>query len=139
MTWRVPELLAQAASSDDIYFDAISRVRLDSWSRGRVALVGDAADCVSLLGEGSSLAIAGAATLAESVATQTAGVGAGLRRYEQLHRRRVRPHHRGASAVGHLPVPATHAGVAVRNAAFHAGVLAATAHNRLQAAMSRSG
>jgi 2-polyprenyl-6-methoxyphenol hydroxylase-like FAD-dependent oxidoreductase len=40
------------------------------WHRGRVALLGDACWCVSLLaGQGASLALAGGATVAEELAT----------------------------------------------------------------------
>ncbi|MEV0973220.1 FAD-dependent monooxygenase [Microtetraspora glauca] len=45
--WRVPELLAAALDDPDFYFDALSQVRMDSWSAGRVILVGDAAWCAS--------------------------------------------------------------------------------------------
>ncbi|GAB2999643.1 FAD-dependent monooxygenase [Amycolatopsis acidiphila] len=58
--WRVPQLLERLQATDDLYFDAVSVVDLSTWSQGRVALAGDAASCVSLLGDGSSLAIAGA-------------------------------------------------------------------------------
>jgi 2-polyprenyl-6-methoxyphenol hydroxylase-like FAD-dependent oxidoreductase len=52
--WRVPELLEQVRTTQDLYFDSVSQMRLRSWSRGRVALLGDAAACVSLFGEGST-------------------------------------------------------------------------------------
>ncbi|MFI6296468.1 FAD-dependent monooxygenase [Nonomuraea sp. NPDC050790] len=67
--WRLPELLEQVATTDDLFFDAVSRVRLDTWSRGRVTLVGDAASSVSLFGDGSTLAMAAAYTLAEELST----------------------------------------------------------------------
>ena len=84
--WRVPELLERLRSNDDVYFDAVSRVRLDSWSRGRTVLVGDAASCVSLFGEGSSMAIVGAATLAQALAAHPDDLAAAFHRYEQVHR-----------------------------------------------------
>lgn len=62
--WRVPEILAAARATKQLYFDAVSRVDLPTWSRGRVALLGDASSCVSLFGDGSTLAIAGAYALA---------------------------------------------------------------------------
>jgi 2-polyprenyl-6-methoxyphenol hydroxylase-like FAD-dependent oxidoreductase len=49
-------------NGSDLYFDRVSQIRLDHWVRGRTALVGDAAACVSLLaGEGSGLAGIGGA------------------------------------------------------------------------------
>jgi hypothetical protein len=58
--WRVPQLLEQLRATDDLYFDAVSLVDLRAWSKGRITLAGDAGSCVPLLGDGSSLAIAGA-------------------------------------------------------------------------------
>ncbi|GAA1870310.1 FAD-dependent monooxygenase [Pseudonocardia ailaonensis] len=114
--WRVPEVLERARAADDLWYDAVSRVRLPSWSRGRIALVGDAASCVSLLGEGSSLAIAGAATLAAALATEPVEVA--LRRYEHAHRRRTTPRGRAAGVMSHFLVPATGGGIALRNRAL---------------------
>ncbi len=40
----------------DVYYDRISQIRMDAWSKGRVVPVGDAAACVSLLvAEGAGL------------------------------------------------------------------------------------
>ncbi|WP_203714294.1 FAD-dependent monooxygenase [Asanoa siamensis] len=84
--WEVPKLLAAMGEADDLYFDTISQVRLDAWSRGRVVLVGDAAYCASpASGQGTSLALVGAYVLAGELAT--AGLDAGPARYEE----RMRP------------------------------------------------
>lgn len=58
----VADALAQLERDEDgAYFDAVSQVLLDGWSRGRVVLLGDAAWCVSLFaGYGAALALAGA-------------------------------------------------------------------------------
>jgi 2-polyprenyl-6-methoxyphenol hydroxylase-like FAD-dependent oxidoreductase len=70
--WRVPELLARLPEAD-LYFDSVSRVHLPGWTRGRITLLGDAASCVSLFGDGSSLAMAGAYSLASSLAATLPG------------------------------------------------------------------
>ena len=50
---------------ETIYFDRVSQIRMPAWSKGRTALIGDAAAAVSLLaGEGTGLAIAEAYVLA---------------------------------------------------------------------------
>ncbi|TDP96474.1 FAD-dependent oxidoreductase [Labedaea rhizosphaerae] len=113
--WRVPELLARLADTDDLFFDAVSLVDLPRWSHGRIALVGDAASCVSLLGEGSSLAIAGAHTLAASLAEQPADHAEALRHYESVHRARVKPKQRGVHLSAAVLVPKTRFGIAARN------------------------
>ncbi len=70
MGWEAPRILALL--DDDprgIYLDRVSQIRMDRWAKGRVALVGDAAACASLLaGEGSGLGITEAYVLAGELA-----------------------------------------------------------------------
>jgi 2-polyprenyl-6-methoxyphenol hydroxylase-like FAD-dependent oxidoreductase len=116
--WPVPELpdlRQQLESAGDLYFDAVSQVRLASWSRGRVALLGDAASCVSLFGDGSSLAMIGAATLAQELAAAPGDPGTAFRRYEARHRKLAASRQRGYRLGARLLVPASRRGLAVRN------------------------
>jgi len=63
--WRTSELLAQVHNSTSFYFDKLCQVKMKSWTKGRVALVGDAGYCPSpAAGRGGSVAIDGAAALA---------------------------------------------------------------------------
>ncbi|MFI5736011.1 FAD-dependent monooxygenase [Kribbella sp. NPDC051587] len=63
--WEAPRLIDEMRNAPDFYFDSTSQIKLDSYSRGRVALVGDAGYCASSLsGMGTSLAIVGAYVLA---------------------------------------------------------------------------
>jgi 2-polyprenyl-6-methoxyphenol hydroxylase-like FAD-dependent oxidoreductase len=114
--WRVPELLERLEKADDLYFDSVSVVRLPTWLRGRVALLGDAASCVSLFGDGSSLAMAGAYTMAEELASADDHTVT-LRRYEAAHRRLVEPKQRRVNRAAGLLIPRTHLGLAARNLA----------------------
>ncbi len=115
--WRVPELLAAYLAAEDTYFDAVCRVRTPTWSRGPVALLGDAASCVSLFGEGSTAAITGAQTLARSLDAYS-DVPTALARYETEHRRFVARGQRAVPVVSHLLIPATSTGISIRNAAL---------------------
>ncbi|MEN0052345.1 MAG: FAD-dependent monooxygenase [Mucilaginibacter sp.] len=66
--WRVPELLAEVSQAD-FYFDQFCQIKMPSWSKGRVVLIGDAAYCLSpAAGQGGSLAMQGAAALADALA-----------------------------------------------------------------------
>jgi 2-polyprenyl-6-methoxyphenol hydroxylase-like FAD-dependent oxidoreductase len=66
--WIVPNLVEATAQSPQLYFDTISQIELTPWSQGRVALVGDACQLLSLLaGQGASMAMAGAYILANEL------------------------------------------------------------------------
>lgn len=119
--WRVPDLLDRVRTATDLYFDSVSQVRLPSWSNGRVALVGDAASCVSLFGDGSSLAMTAGHTLATALAESTFDTA--YRRYETEHRKLVEPKQRNVSRAAGLIVPKTRLGIGVRNAAARVGGL----------------
>jgi 2-polyprenyl-6-methoxyphenol hydroxylase-like FAD-dependent oxidoreductase len=112
--WQVPGLLERVRATDDLYFDSVSQVRLPTWSRGRVTLLGDAASSLSLFGEGSSLAMAGAATLARSLAA-TPDLADALRAYEAEHRKLVAPRQRTATLASALIVPGSRTSLAIRN------------------------
>ena len=65
--WRTPELLQEVQHSKTFYFDKLCQMKMPSWTKGRVALVGDAGYCASpAAGRGGSLAIDGAAALADA-------------------------------------------------------------------------
>lgn len=115
--WRVPELLAAYLTAEDTYFDAVSRVRTPTWSRGPVALLGDAASCVSLFGEGSTAAVAGARTLTRSL-DRFSDLPTALALYETQHRRFVARGQRAVPLASHLLIPASQAGITLRHAAL---------------------
>jgi 2-polyprenyl-6-methoxyphenol hydroxylase-like FAD-dependent oxidoreductase len=63
--WECPQILDALNHVDNLYIDRVSQIHMDRWTQGRVALVGDAAFCVSLLGgQGSALAMTAAYILA---------------------------------------------------------------------------
>jgi 2-polyprenyl-6-methoxyphenol hydroxylase-like FAD-dependent oxidoreductase len=66
--WEVPNFLTRMWPATDFYFGALALTVMDEWSRGRVALVGDAGYCPSpFSGQGTSLALVGAYVLAEEL------------------------------------------------------------------------
>jgi 2-polyprenyl-6-methoxyphenol hydroxylase-like FAD-dependent oxidoreductase/AraC-like DNA-binding protein len=66
--WRTPELLEEIEQTDSFYFDKFCQIKMPSWSKGRVVLVGDAAYCPSpAAGQGGSLAMQGAAAIADAL------------------------------------------------------------------------
>jgi 2-polyprenyl-6-methoxyphenol hydroxylase-like FAD-dependent oxidoreductase len=85
--WKTPAALEHVDADDDFYFDRINQIRMPSWSKGRVALVGDAGYCVSpVAGMGGSMAIIGAGRLAEALERHGADYAAAFRDYhDKLH------------------------------------------------------
>jgi len=72
-------LMPQAST---FYFDSVSQIRMPSWTRGRVALVGDAAACPSFLaGQGSALAMVESYILAAEL-TRSSDHSEAFARYE---------------------------------------------------------
>ena len=125
--WRVPELLARARAADDLWFDSVSEVKLGRWAAGRVALVGDAASTVSLFGNGSTLALAGAYTLARELAATPDDPPSAFARYQAEHGRLVAAMHGSVGMGAALLVPSTRLGIAARNLATRLWPVAAAA------------
>lgn len=95
----VHEAARRSAGAEDAYFDSVSQVVMDAWSRGRVVLVGDAAWCVSLFaGHGAGLAIAGADGLGRALTDHPGDLASALRTWEEELRPEVTTRQRQARA-----------------------------------------
>jgi 2-polyprenyl-6-methoxyphenol hydroxylase-like FAD-dependent oxidoreductase len=116
--WRTDELLAEVKEAGISYFDKFSQIKMPSWTQGRVALVGDAGYCASpAAGVGASLAMAGAAAVAEALATHDGDFDAAFQEYNHTLRPLIEEVQ--ATAVMMLNtffVPKTEAAIRERNA-----------------------
>ncbi len=84
--WQAERVLAGLDATQDFYFDVLRQVRMPRWSKGRVALTGDAAWCATpLAGIGTTLAITGAFVLAQEL-SRTSDVADAFARYERAMR-----------------------------------------------------
>jgi len=82
--WEIPAILERMEDARTFYCDRVSQIQMPSWTRGRVALLGDAAACVSLLaGQGSALAMVEAYVLATELAQAGGDHLQGFARYQQ--------------------------------------------------------
>jgi 2-polyprenyl-6-methoxyphenol hydroxylase-like FAD-dependent oxidoreductase len=85
--WETPHLLDSMHGASDFFFDSMGQVRMDRWSHGRVALLGDAGYCPTpLTGMGTGLALVGAYVLAGELATSRGNHQAAFGRYEEIMR-----------------------------------------------------
>jgi 2-polyprenyl-6-methoxyphenol hydroxylase-like FAD-dependent oxidoreductase len=106
--WEVPRFLAELDAAPTFYFDSITQLRLDTWSRGRVTLVGDAGYCPgAAVGGSTSLAVVGAYTLAGALATHAPDYTAGFSAYERDMADYVRRSRTFAIAAAKKVVPAS--------------------------------
>ena len=86
--WECARILAALDRTGELYFDRVSQIRMGTgdspWHRGRIGLLGDAASCISFLGDqGSALAMTAAYLLAGE-----------LRRYQGDHHRAFQAYER---------------------------------------------
>jgi 2-polyprenyl-6-methoxyphenol hydroxylase-like FAD-dependent oxidoreductase len=116
--WRVPELLAQLPDAGDFYFDSVSQVELDSWSAGRVALIGDAGYAAGPGGNGTGTAVIAAYVLAGELAAARGEYRTAFARYEQLLRRYVARGQKQARGGAAFLAPATAKRIRQRDRTF---------------------
>ena len=113
--WECPRILAALDACDRLYFDRVSQIRMHTWWRGRVALLGDAAFAPSLLaGQGAALAVVGAYVLAGELAG-SAHIEQGLARYQDLLGPFVQRKQDQALVFASSFAPRTQLGVFLRN------------------------
>lgn len=88
----VPEMLDQLNDPNEIYYDTYNDMQIDSWSKGRVVLVGDSAHAIlPNAGAGVSMAMESAAVIAEELCrADSKYVEHALRQYETRRRPRVK-------------------------------------------------
>jgi 2-polyprenyl-6-methoxyphenol hydroxylase-like FAD-dependent oxidoreductase len=66
--WESDRLIEAMKKSDDFYAYEVAQVKMKSWSKGRVVLIGDAASCPSpISGQGTNVAITQAYVLAAMI------------------------------------------------------------------------
>jgi 2-polyprenyl-6-methoxyphenol hydroxylase-like FAD-dependent oxidoreductase len=119
--WEVSRILEQLNHTEELYFDRVSQIRMDAWSRGRIALVGDAAFCVSLLaGQGAALAMIGAYILAGELAKAEGNYSRAFEVYEQMLRPFITAKQKVAQRYGGALAPKTKLGIVLRNLVMHA-------------------
>jgi 2-polyprenyl-6-methoxyphenol hydroxylase-like FAD-dependent oxidoreductase len=119
-----PEIRRHLEACGALYFDAVSQIVLPVWSRGRVALTGDAAYCPSLLaGEGSAFAMAGAYLLAGELERAGADYPAAFATYERSLRPFIERKQKFARAFASSFAPRTAFGLFIRDVILRLGAI----------------
>jgi len=116
MAWETPHILDELDRTEDLYFDKVSLIKMPTWSQRRVALVGDAAFCVSLMaGQGGALAMTAAYVLAGELGKSGQQYEEAFRNYERILRTFIESKQRGAARFASAFVPKSRWGLYVRN------------------------
>jgi 2-polyprenyl-6-methoxyphenol hydroxylase-like FAD-dependent oxidoreductase len=114
--WKCKELLSKIHTTPDFYFDVVSQVHMSHWSKGRVALVGDAGYCPSLLsGQGSTLAMVGAYILAGELKEANGNYATAFQQYETIFKPFIDQKQKFAQNFATSLVPKSKFGIWVRN------------------------
>jgi 2-polyprenyl-6-methoxyphenol hydroxylase-like FAD-dependent oxidoreductase len=117
--WEVPRLLEKMHTAPDLYFDAVSQIRMERWSHGRAVLLGDAGYSPALLtGQGSTLAMMGAYILAGELKVALGDHTLAFPRYEQAFRPVVSQEQKKVGATARILVPATPLGLWMKTHVF---------------------
>jgi 2-polyprenyl-6-methoxyphenol hydroxylase-like FAD-dependent oxidoreductase len=111
--WEIPQLLESMKHADDFTFGRAIKVTMDRWSRGRVALLGDAA-WASFAGHGTTFAVVGAYLLAGELAAGDDHQSA-FARYEDQLRRYVELGQQGPPGGEKMFLPNTKTAIRLRN------------------------
>jgi 2-polyprenyl-6-methoxyphenol hydroxylase-like FAD-dependent oxidoreductase len=103
--WIAEKALEAHADDDPIFFDSVTQIVMPQWHSGRVAMIGDACGCLTLLaGQGSHMAMAGGYVLAEQLARQADHAGA-FTAYQDLLKPHIDRKQRDAARFAGLFVP----------------------------------
>jgi len=114
--WEGPQILAALDSCEDLYFDRVSQINMPGWTRGRIALVGDAAFCPSLLaGQGAALAMTAAYVLAGELGNASDRVERAFNDYQDVLGAFMASKQRAARQFARSFVPRTRFGLFARN------------------------
>ncbi|KAI9055738.1 hypothetical protein LZ554_000679 [Drepanopeziza brunnea f. sp. 'monogermtubi'] len=125
--WQAARVLQGMDHADDFYMQEIAQVKMQQWSSGRVALLGDAGYCPSpISGMGTSLALVGAYILAGEVVRCGRDHREAFRCYEEKMKPPVKKAQSLPPGVPALLYPQTAWGIKVLN-----GVLGTVSRLRL--------
>jgi 2-polyprenyl-6-methoxyphenol hydroxylase-like FAD-dependent oxidoreductase len=104
--WIAEAMLKAYRAKEPIYFDSLTLIEMPHWHQGRVALVGDACGCLTLLaGQGSHMAMAGAYVIARELKRHDGDSAAAFAAYQAMLKPAVTKRQRDAAAMARYFIP----------------------------------
>jgi 2-polyprenyl-6-methoxyphenol hydroxylase-like FAD-dependent oxidoreductase len=113
--WRTEAIVEAMLAAPDFYLDSISHITMERFTRGRFALLGDAAWGTTLGGMGTGMGMVGAYLLAGELAEAGGNHEVAFAKYQE----QMRPYSKGTQGdAGKFLAPATNAKIWQRNQIF---------------------
>ena len=114
--WYTPELMKRMDTAPDFYLDTVSQIELPIWHKDRVAVVGDAAQSVSLIsGQGSSLAMTASYVLAGELKKHNGDYEKAFSSYQSIMQPEIQIKQKSARKFASSFVPSNKFGIFIRN------------------------
>jgi 2-polyprenyl-6-methoxyphenol hydroxylase-like FAD-dependent oxidoreductase len=113
--WVTESVLGAASSSESIYFDALTQIVLPVWHKGRIALLGDACGCLTLIAaQGSHMAMASAYVIARELERYRGDHQHAFSAYERFMKPFIAKKQNGAKWFVRLRIPSSRLEMMVR-------------------------
>ena len=104
--WIAEKILDDFPNTEPIFFDSATQIVMPSWSKGRIALLGDACACLTLLaGQGSHMAMAEAYVLAQELERHGDDYHSAFAAYERILKPATVKKQRDAVRISRFLVP----------------------------------
>jgi 2-polyprenyl-6-methoxyphenol hydroxylase-like FAD-dependent oxidoreductase len=106
--WILARILDERKDNAPIFFDSMTQIVMPQWSKGRIALLGDACGCLTLLaGQGSHMAMAGAYILAHELERHDGNCEAAFAAYQSMLKPAINQRQRDAALLAKVFIPST--------------------------------
>ncbi|MEP7032145.1 MAG: FAD-dependent monooxygenase, partial [Pseudolabrys sp.] len=126
--WVIPQLLESTKTANEFLFDAVAQIELERWHMGRVALAGDACQCLTLLaGQGASMGMAGAYMLADELNNAAGDYQVAFAAYQQALKPEIERRQRDARGLSGTFIPRNNFEIALSHFLFNASTCLASA------------
>jgi len=114
--WEIPAILTAMTQAENLYFDELCQIKMQSWTKGRIALIGDAAHCSGFpTGMGASLSMQGATLLADELKASDGDHSLAFSKYNNAFHPLVEAIQATITAGLNFLVPETEEGIKLRN------------------------
>ncbi|PYI09262.1 monooxygenase [Aspergillus sclerotiicarbonarius CBS 121057] len=112
--WETDRFIEGMKTTDNFYCQEVVQVRTDTWHKGRVVLLGDAAHCPAVItGLGTTSSVIGAYILAGEIDRNPGDLGQALRNYEEKLRPYINEIQNLNTSILNLAFPVTWWGILV--------------------------